>query len=168
MPASKEIQNLLNKQVAMEFGASLQYDIMASYFASEALPQLSKHFAKQATEERDHAHRFMKYIVDSGSRVIIKKVPEPQCEFDRALDVVKLSLDQEIRVTQSIDAIANLALKQSDHATYNFLQWFIQEQSEEVASMDQLLKIVERAGEEGLIFVEQFISSLQDEKSQSA
>ncbi len=165
MFVSKEILELLNKQVATEFGASLQYEVITSHFAAEALPQLSKHFAKQATEERDHAHRFMKYIVDAGGRVTISEIPPPQSKFKGAKDVVKLSLDQEIRVSKSIDAIANLAMKQADHATYNFLQWFIKEQSEEVASVDQLLKIVERASEEGLLFVEQYLGGLESKNN---
>jgi bacterioferritin B len=164
MLVSKEILDLLNRQVAMEFGASLQYDVIASHFAAEALPQLSKHFARQATEERAHAHRFMKYIVDAGGRVVLSTISAPQCKFGTAQQAAKLSLDQELAVTKSINSIADLAIKKGDHATHNFLQWFIQEQSEEVASMDQLLKIVERAGEEGLIFVEQFMMGLGKEE----
>jgi len=155
MLASPQIIEAINQQIGMEFAASLQYDAIGSHFAAESLPRLSVHFFKQATEERSHAHRFMKFVVDTGGRVEIPAIPAPIAKFKFAKDAVKLSYDQELAVTHSINAIADLALKQNDHITGNFLQWFIKEQLEEVSSMDQLLKIVERAGEGGLLLVEQ-------------
>jgi ferritin len=155
MLASPEILAAVNRQIGMEFAASLQYDAIGSHFAAESLPRLSRHFFKQATEERGHAHRFMKFVVDAGGRVEIPAIPAPIARFQFAKDAVKLSYDQELAVTKSINSIADLALKQNDHITGNFLQWFIKEQLEEVSSMDQLLKIVERAGEGGLLLVEQ-------------
>src|ERR671929_79182 len=136
----------VHEQNRLEFSAALQYYAIASHFAAEALPQLSAHFFKQAEEEKGHALRFIKYVVDAGGRVAIPAIDAPKSRFKTARDAVKLSLDQEIHVTNQINALVDLARKENDFITINFLQWFLTEQLEEVSSMDNLLKIVERAG----------------------
>jgi ferritin len=158
MLVSAKIIEAINGQIGMEFAASLQYDAIGAHFDYLSLPGLSKHFYKQSTEERGHAHRFMKFILDAGSRVVIPAIEAPVAEFKFAKDAVKLSLDQEINVTEAINGIYDLALKENDHITSTFLHWFIKEQIEEVSSMDDLLKTVERAGEGGLLLVEQFLA----------
>jgi ferritin len=146
MLTSQKVVDAINEQIGYEFSASLQYFAIASYFAAEALPQLSSHFFKQAEEEKGHAVRFMKYVVDAGGCVIIPAIEAPQSKFKTPRDAVKLSLDQEVHVTKQINALVDLAKKQNDHITINFLQWFLTEQLEEVSSMDNLLKIIQRAG----------------------
>jgi len=84
--------------------------------------------------------------VDAGGRVVIPAIDAPKSKFKTARDAVKLSLDQEMHVTKQINALVDLAKKENDHITINFLQWFLTEQLEEVSSMDNLLKIIERAG----------------------
>ena len=154
----QQINDAINAQIGIEFAASLQYDAIGAHFDYLSLPHLSKFFYKQSSEERTHAHRFMKFILDAGSRVVIPAIEAPVSEFKFAKDAIKLSLDQEISVTESINAIYDLSLKANDHITSTFLHWFIREQVEEVSSMSDLLKTVERAGEGGLLFVEQFLA----------
>ena len=127
-------------------GAKLKFESAQAHFATEALPQLSSHFFQQAEEEKGHALRFIKYVVDAGGRVVIPAIDAPKSKFKTPRDAVKLSLDQEIHVTQQINGLVELARKQNDYITINFLQWFLTEQLEEVSSMDNLLKITERAG----------------------
>jgi bacterioferritin B len=158
MLVSPKIIEAINGQIGMEFAASPQYDAIGAHFDYLSLPRLSKHFYTQSSEERAHAHRFMKFVLDSGSQVIIPAIDAPVAEFKFAKDAVKLSLDQEIKVTQAINGIYDLALKENDHISSTFLHWFIKEQTEEVASMSDLLKTVERAGEGGLLLVEQFLA----------
>lgn len=146
MLTSQKIIDAINEQIGYEFSASLQYFAIASHFAAEALPQLSQHFFQQAEEEKDHALRFIKYVVDAGGRVVIPGIDAPQSKFKTAESAVKLSLDQEIKVTHQINALVELARSKNDYITINFLQWFLTEQLEEVSSMDSLLKIVQRAG----------------------
>ena len=158
MLVSKKIIAAINGQIGIEFAASLQYDGIGAYFDFQSLPHLSKHFYKQSTEERGHAHRFMKFVLDAGAQVIIPAIEAPVANFKFAKDAVKLSLDQEISVTQAINDIYDLALKENDHITSTFLHWFLKEQIEEVSSMNDLLMTVERAGEGGLLLVEQFLA----------
>jgi ferritin len=159
MLVSKKIIAAINEQIGMEFAASLQYDAIGAFFATESLPQLAKHFFQQSTEEREHAHRFMKFVIDVGGQVVIPAIAAPKPSFDAAADAVRLSLERELEVTKAINELADLAQREKDHVTANFLQWFISEQLEEVSSTEQLLKMLERAGEEGLFYVEQFIAA---------
>jgi bacterioferritin B len=148
MLTNQKVIDAINEQIGYEFSASLQYYAIAAHFAAEALPQLSAHFFKQAEEEKGHALRFIKYVVDAGGRVVIPAIDAPQSAFKAAEAAVKLSLDQEVKVTHQINALVELARSQNDYITINFLQWFLTEQLEEVSSMDNLLKIVQRAGDD--------------------
>jgi len=154
MLTSKKVINAINEQIGYEFSASMQYFAIAAHFAAEALPQLSAHFFQQAEEEKEHALRFIKYVVDAGGRVVIPGIDAPKSKFKTARDAVKLSLDQEIHVTNQINGLVELARKTNDYITINFLQWFLTEQLEEVSSMDHLLKIIERAVSNGLTEVQ--------------
>ena len=131
MLTSQKVIDAINEQIGYEFSASLQYYAIAAHFAAEALPQLSQHFFQQAEEEKGHALRFIKYIVDAGGRVVIPAIDAPKSKFKTPRDAVKLSLDQEIHVTQQINGLVELARKQNDYITINFLQWFLTEQVEE-------------------------------------
>jgi bacterioferritin B len=158
MLISSEVNKAINQQIGHEFGASLQYVAIAAYFDGEGLPALAKHFYRQALEEREHAMRFVRYSLDADATIAIPAIPAPQCEFGSAEDAVRLSLDWEVEVTRQINAIVDLAIAQNDHMTKNFLEWFIEEQREEVSSMDTLLKMIRRAGENGLLFVESYLA----------
>ena len=157
MLISKKMIAAINTQIGNEFGASLQYVAIAAYFGSESLPELCRHFNQQALEERDHAMKFVNYIVDAGGRVEIPAVASPKSKFASAEEAVKLSLDWEITVTKQINGLIDLAAKENDHTTHSFLQWFVNEQLEEVSSMDTLLRIIRRAGA-NLLFVEDYLA----------
>jgi len=159
MLTNDKVVAAINEQIGNEFGASLQYVAIAAYFASDALPQLSAHFFKQADEEDEHALRFINYLVDAGGRVIIPAIDAPQSQFQTAEEAIKLSLDQEVEVTHQINALVELARSENDFITINFLQWFLAEQLEEVSSMDTLLKIVQRAGD-NLLRVEEYLARI--------
>ena len=158
MKPSDKVLAALNEQVGMELAACIKYDAIGAHFTNEGLPRLATYFFKQATEERAHAHRFMKYILDTGGRVEIPDIPKPPHHFKFAKDAVKMALDGENEVTAAIHNLMAMATGEKDYSTANFLQWFIGEQVQEVATMDQLLKVVERAGESGLLLVEDFVS----------
>ena len=158
MLISDRMAAAINTQIGNEFGASLQYVSIGAHFGAENLPGLSAHFYKQAAEERGHAMRFVNFLVDAGARVRIPAIPAPQPGFKTAEEAVKLSLEWEITVTKQISGLVDLAISENDHITRHFLQWFVNEQLEEVASMEQLLSIVRRAGESGLLFIEEYLA----------
>ena len=161
MLISKKMNEAINRQIGNEFGASLQYVAIASYFVSEGLNLLAAHFYKQAEEERTHAMKFVKYVVDAGGRVEIPAVPAPVSKFKTVEDAIKLSLEWEMTVTKQINQLLELSRQENDYTTENFLAWFVNEQLEEVSSMDRLLKVVRLAGPNNVLYVEEYIAHLK-------
>jgi ferritin len=157
MLLNQNIVSAINQQIGNEFGASLQYVTIASYFATERYLELSGFFYRQAAEERDHAMRFVKFVVDCGARVEIPAIAAPKAQFSSIEDALQLSLHWEQEVTRQITALVDLANKENDHITNNFLAWFLAEQLEEIRTMDTLLKVAQRAGNNGLL-VEDYIA----------
>lgn len=157
MLISRAMQGKINEQVGNELLASHQYIHIATFFDAEGLPSLAQHFYRQSAEERDHALRFVRYLVEADAVVQIPAIAAPKASFKSAVDAVKLALDSEMRVTRQINAIVDLAVKERDHLSKNMLEWFVNEQREEVSSMDTLLRMVKRAGDSGLFFVDNFL-----------
>ena len=151
---SKTMNEQMNQQIGHEFGASLQYINIAAHFDDAGLPVLTQHFFKQADEERAHAMKFVRYILDAGGRVAIPAIPAPRHEFSSAEEAVSLALEWEYTVTKQINALLERASSERDYMAHDFLEWFAREQLEEVSSMDTLLKMIRRSGESGLVQVE--------------
>lgn len=105
--------------------------------------------------------RFVHYLDDAGGKVEIPAIRAPRTAFKNVADAIRLALNHEMNVTSQINALVDLALKESDHISRDVLSWFVKEQLEEVSSMDNLLKVVLRAGETNLIHVEDYIVRLQ-------
>lgn len=158
---SAKVAAAINVQIGLEYLASLQYEAISAWFRLEGLPRLQAHFAVQAGEERAHAHRFTKFLLDTGHGLELAAIPAPQCRFESAEEAARVALEHELKVTDSIKALLELAEREGDRFTQSSLQWFIQEQLEEVSSADELLQIIQRAGEGGLLFVEHFLSTKQ-------
>src|SRR3954466_16089342 len=106
-------QERLNEQIAYEFAASQQYIAIAVHFDSETLPQLAAHFYRQSLEERNHAMMLVQYLLDSGEKVRIPSVAEPQNDFTDAVAPVALALQQERTVTGQIVRLAALAREEN-------------------------------------------------------
>ena len=144
MPADTFVTKL-NEQIGNEFAAHQQYVACAVHYDGETLPQLARFFYRQAMEERDHAMMIVQYLVDSDADVTIPGVTAPQTAFEDIVAPVALALEQEKRVTEQINAIAATARAEGDYTSEQFMQWFIKEQVEEVATMSDLLRVVERS-----------------------
>jgi bacterioferritin B len=135
----------LNEQIGHEFAAHQQYVACAVYYDSETLPQLARFFYRQALEERDHAMMMVQYLLDADAPVQIPGVSAPRVDFTDIVAPVALALDQERRVTEQINALAAAARNEGDYTSEQFMQWFIKEQVEEVATMSDLLRVVQRS-----------------------
>jgi ferritin len=149
--------SLLNEQIAHEFSAAQQYIAIAVWYDGDALPQLAGHFYRQAIEERNHAMMIVQYLMDADLPVTIPGIGGVRNEFDGIAEPVALALDQERRVSAQIAALASAAREDGDFMGAQFMQWFLKEQVEEVASMTTLLRVVERASDNALQ-VEEYLS----------
>jgi ferritin len=144
MPAETFVSRL-NEQIANEFAAHQQYVACAVYYDAETLPQLARFFYRQAMEERDHAMMMVQYLIDADAEVTIPGVAAPQTEFADILEPIALALEQEKRVSDQINGLTAIARDAGDFTSEQFMQWFIKEQVEEVATMSDLLRVVERS-----------------------
>lgn len=158
MLTSQRIIDAINQQIGNEFSAMLQYTAIAAHFDGETLPELAAFFKRQAEEEKDHAHRFIKYVLDTGGKVAIPAVSAPINSFNFAEEAVRLSLEQEKTVTRQVNSLVHIAKEEADYLSDTFFQWFVTEQLEEVASMEDLLRVVQRAGEANLLRVEEYLA----------
>lgn len=161
MLISAELNKALNEQIGHELGASLQYLSIAGYFDKQKLKLLATLFFKQAEEEREHALKFVHYVLNTKGDLKIPAIPAPAPGFDSAEDAVAAALKWEEQVTGQINALMALANKQDDYLAQGFLQGFIDEQLEEVSKMDQLLTVIRRAGEKNLIMVEAYLVHIE-------
>ena len=146
----------LNEQIGYEFRASQQYIAIATYYDAQTLPQLAAHFYRQAVEERNHAMMMVQYLLDADQEIVVPGVDAPQTQFKDAVAPVSLALEQEKRVTTQIVELVKLAREEGELVGEQFLHWFLQEQREEVASMTELLAVVER-GKDNLLHVEEHL-----------
>lgn len=152
-----EFHTLLLEQIRHEFTASQQYIAVAVYFDGRDLPQLARRFYAQADEERTHAMMMIRYLLDNDLQVTVPGVDAVVTEFTSVREPVELALRQEHRVTEQITTLARTARDEGDYLGEQFVQWFLKEQVEEVASMTTLLTIVDRA--DGNLFnVEDFVA----------
>jgi len=148
MPPAPAFAQKLNEQIANEFAAHQQYVACAVYYDAEALPQLARFFYRQALEERGHAMMMVQYLLDTGADVTTPGVAAPHSRFANVAEPIALALEQEQRVSEQINELAATAREAGDYSSEQFMQWFIKEQVEEVATMGGLLRVAERAGED--------------------
>jgi ferritin len=157
MMLSEGLLEAINDQVGNEFAASLTYVAIASYFDREDLKELARFFYRQADEEREHAMKFVRFIVDAGGSLQIPPIPESASEYSAARDAVARALANERTVTEQIYRLVDIATEDSNYMAVRFLDWFVNEQFEEVSTMGGLLAVVERAGEGNLLAVEEYL-----------
>jgi ferritin len=150
-----------NQQIGHEFGASMQYVSIAAHFQRAQLTLLAKLFFAQAEEERQHAMKFVKYVLDTKGDLRIPAIPAAAPTFASAESAVQAALSWEEEVTQQITALMDLAVKHNDYLAQSFLQWFIDEQLEEVVKMDRLLSVIRQSGEKNLLMVEAYLVHIE-------
>jgi ferritin len=156
MIVKPKVVDAMNAQIQSEFGASQQYIAIAIYFDEEGLPDLAAFFYRQSEEERMHAMKFVHFLLETGAKPLIPDLTGFKNEFGSAAEAVQFALDQELKVTAQINNLVTLAKQEEDYASHNFLQWFVDEQVEEVDSMTTLLQTIKHAGS-SLLLVEDFV-----------
>ena len=146
---SKPIQEALNKQVQMEAESSQAYLAMASWAEIQpGLEGVSEFFFQQSNEERVHMLKLIRFINERGGFALIPALEQPIVTFKSLKSLFEEFLNHEILVSNSINDMVDLALKEKDYATYNFLQWYVSEQIEEEKSARILNDKLELIGED--------------------
>jgi ferritin len=135
----KVIEDALNKQISMEEYASRSYLVLAIWADQEVFEGAAKFLYKQTQEEQGHMHKIIRYVLEAGGKPVISTYKEPLPVPKSFKNLFEIGLKHEKAVTNSIHKIAELAWKEKDMATFNFLQWFIEEQVEEENSFQTIL-----------------------------
>ena len=153
---SAKMEQALNEQTNAELYSSYLYLSMASYFKKINLNGFARWMEVQALEELTHAMKFFDYIGERGDQAVMKPISGPPTTWDSPLAAFEEVFKHEQKVTSLINNLVNMAIEERDHATNNFLQWFVSEQIEEETSADdvvQKLRLVQDGG--GLFMLDQ-------------
>jgi ferritin len=142
--ASERFVDALNAQIAREFAAAHQYVAIGTYYAAETFPRLAAFFYEQAEEEREHAMKMVNYLLDRDVQPDIGAVDAPRSSFGDQVEPIQLALEQERQVSVRISELFEIARETRDYQSEQFMQWFLEEQVEEEASMSDLLAVAER------------------------
>lgn len=139
---SKRLVTLLEAQVGNELQASNLYLAIAVWFAQQSLDKWAGFFYRQAEEEREHAMKIVRFLVDVGSPFNIPAVGASKANYKDAKAAVSAAMKNEQAVTSQFQAMAEACMKEKDFTTFQFIQWFIEEQVEEEATIQKLLDVL--------------------------
>ena len=128
---SKKIESALNGQVAIEASSSQAYLAMASWAENQGLQGTAAFLYRHSDEERLHMLKLIKFINERGGCAVVPALKQPSTKYKGITDVFQALLDHETIVTNEINGVVDLCLKEKDYTTHNFMQWYVSEQIEE-------------------------------------
>ena len=135
----EKVLKALNKQINAEMHSAYLYLSMSAYFEDKGLSGFANWMKVQYKEELAHALKFFDFVNERNGRVILEPIDGVPSEFDGIIDVFEKTLAHEQSVTEMINQLVDVAVEASDHATQSFLRWFVDEQVEEEANVNELL-----------------------------
>jgi len=144
---SPKMQEALNSQINAEYYSSYLYLSMAAFCDRIDLKGFSHWFRIQSQEEMIHVMKFFDYILDRDGQVTLTAIEAPPTSWPSALGVFEAALAHERHITNRIGKLVELANAEGDHPTHALLQWFVNEQIEEEASVDTIVKQLRMAGD---------------------
>lgn len=143
---SKKIEAALNDQILTEAMSSQSYLAMASWAETNGLSGTAAFLYRHSDEERVHMLKLIKFVNDRGGHAVVPALKQPQKEFKSITDIFQSLLDHETHVTDSINKVVDLCLKEKDYTTHNFMQWYVSEQIEEETLARTLIDKLELIG----------------------
>ena len=144
-----KMEKALNDQIVAEMYSAYLYLSMAAYLDGEGLGGFAQWMRAQFQEEQSHALKMFNYVGERGGRVRLGAIDAPPSDWNSPLEVFEQTLAHEQMVTGLINKLVDLALEISDHATDNFLRWFVTEQVEEEDSADSIRQQLKLIGDNG-------------------
>ena len=144
---SKSLNKAINNQINKELFSEYLYLSMSAWFAKENLDGFANWMLVQAQEEHFHAMKFFNYVIERGGEVELLAIEKPAKEFKNPLSAFKAALEHEEFITKSINELMDLAIKEKDHASRSFLQWYVDEQVEEEANADRIVNQLKMVGD---------------------
>jgi ferritin len=152
----EKMEKALNEQINKELYSSYLYLSMSAYAQTLGLPGVANWMKIQAKEELTHANKFFDYVHERNARVLLQPIAGVDTEFGTVINLFERVLEHEQMVTESINTLMDISIELSDHATRSMLHWFVDEQVEEEANVQEIidnLKMVEGKGQ-GLFMID--------------
>ncbi len=145
----ERMKNALIEQVNAELYSSYLYLSMGAWFKKINLEGFARWMQVQALEELTHAMKFFSFISERGEHAVLKPIGGPPVSWESPLAAFEHVYEHEVKVTGLIHGLVDLAIEEKDHATANFLQWFVSEQVEEETSADAVVQKLKLIGKDG-------------------
>ncbi|WP_239617233.1 ferritin [Cohnella mopanensis] len=149
---NESLSKALNDQLNFELYSAHVYLAIAAYCSGESLDGFANFFMVQAEEEKFHAMKIYKYLNDRGKRVTMVGMDTPNNEYTSILDAYEHAFEHEQEVTRRIYHLSDLAMNDREHATIQFLKWFIDEQVEEESMFDSIINKLKRIDKDSNAF----------------
>ncbi|MFN8285165.1 MAG: ferritin [Chitinophagales bacterium] len=146
MIITKKVEKALNEHLGLELNAKFSYLAVASWCEVQGYEGTAKFFYKQSSEENTHFMKFFTYINEVGGHALVPALKEPKYEFKSIQEAVEMALEHEQRVTKAIYKVLTLAKAEGDHATEDFLRFFVDEQKEEEVQFKRILDKIKLIG----------------------
>lgn len=145
----EKVEEAINKQINEEMFSAYLYLSMSAYFEDAGLKGFANWMHVQYQEEVEHGMKFYNYLIDRGGRIKLYAIKEPEQNWDSALHAFEETLKHEKHITQCINNLVDLAEKKKDRATFNLLQWYIDEQVEEESNDEEIISQLKMLGDSG-------------------
>ncbi len=137
----------LNEQINMEMSSSYLYLSMSAWLSDHGLPGFATWMRVQAKEEMFHADKMFDYLLERGGKIKLEKIEKPKTSWESPLEVIEDTAKHEAHVTSLINSLVDCAMEERDHASNIFLQWFVEEQVEEEATVGEILDRLKLIGD---------------------
>ena len=158
---TKALVDRLNQQINLEFYSSNLYLQMSSWCEHAGLEGCAEFMHQHAQEEMGHMQRLFNYVNETGAMAVLGQIDAPPTEYESIADVFRKTYEHECLVTSRINELADVAMKETDYSTFNFLQWYVAEQHEEEKLFKSILDKIELIGSDpkNLFFIDQEVRS---------
>jgi ferritin len=160
---TKKVEELCNRQIEREGYSSNLYLAMASWAETKGMAGFAGWLFAQAEEERGHMLKFIRYVNERGGSALVPEFKKPPVKYKGLPELFAEVLKHEKFITASIYEVLEAAIAEKDHATANWLQWFVKEQAEEEASAQLIIDKLGLAGQSGVYFLDRDIMRLRGE-----
>ncbi len=134
------MEKAINEQINAELYSGYLYLSMSAYAESQNMSGVANWLRVQAQEEQFHAMKMFDYVNERGGTVVLDAIEKPATEWDNFVEMFEEVYAHEQKVTSLINNLVEIAMEEKDHATFNFLQWYVEEQVEEEANASSLLE----------------------------
>ncbi len=165
---SKKVEEILNVQVQKEGYSSQLYLSMASWAEIKGYAGIAAWFYAQSDEERMHMLKIIKYVNDRGGKAIVPEIEKPPVDFPTIKEIFDKVMAHEVFITKSINEIVAVCIDDKDYTTQSWVQWFVNEQIEEEASVQAIIDKLNLVGDHNMYLFDRDIISMRGTASQGA